>query len=232
MMTVGDVISYNQMCLEEGSSMQRGMNYRHHNGLSVILMSLRPDAPYADEVRENGRVLIDQGHDAQNRRGGPDPKAVDQPMINDNRSLTQNGQFDHAAVRFKKGEKPELVKVYEKLRAGLWTYNGIFKLTDAFQKPADPNNPRSRKVFKFTLELTDETPQIDLSQLDHNRMIPSAIKNTVWIRDQGQCVKCGSKDNLHFDQIIPYSKGGSSLVAENIQLLCARHNLAKKDRIE
>ncbi|MFC1995716.1 4Fe-4S dicluster domain-containing protein [Chloroflexota bacterium] len=30
----------------------------------------------------------------------------------------------------------------------------------------------------------------------------------------------------------PYSKDGSALVAENIQLLCARHNLAKRDKIE
>jgi hypothetical protein len=41
-------------------------------------------------------------------------------------------------------------------------------------------------------------------------------------------VECGSTDNLHFDQIIPYSRGGSPLVAENIQL----HNLAKHDRIQ
>jgi 5-methylcytosine-specific restriction endonuclease McrA len=54
----------------------------------------------------------------------------------------------------------------------------------------------------------------------------------IWKRDKGRCVICGSHDNLHFDHIIPYSKGGSSLVAENIQLLCARHNLAKKDKIE
>ena len=38
--------------------------------------------------------------------------------------------------------------------------------------------------------------------------------------------------HLHFDHIIPFSKGGSSLVAENIQLLCVRHNIAKRDRIE
>jgi 5-methylcytosine-specific restriction endonuclease McrA len=47
----------------------------------------------------------------------------------------------------------------------------------------------------------------------------------------GKCVQCGSSDNLHFDHIIPFSLGGSSLVAENIQLLCARHNLQKRDRI-
>ncbi|MCK5258904.1 MAG: HNH endonuclease, partial [Thermoplasmatales archaeon] len=36
----------------------------------------------------------------------------------------------------------------------------------------------------------------------------------------------------HFDHIIPYSKGGSSLVADNIQLLCTKHNLEKRDKIQ
>ena len=58
------------------------------------------------------------------------------------------------------------------------------------------------------------------------------VKRAVWKRDAGRCVECGSEDNLHFDHVLPYSKGGSSLVAENVQLLCARHNLAKSDRIQ
>jgi 5-methylcytosine-specific restriction endonuclease McrA len=37
-------------------------------------------------------------------------------------------------------------------------------------------------------------------------------------------------DNL--DHIIPWSKGGSSNIADNIQLLCGRHNLEKHDKIE
>jgi len=45
-------------------------------------------------------------------------------------------------------------------------------------------------------------------------------------------VTCGASDELHFDHIVPYSKGGSSELAANIQLLCARHNLQKSDRIE
>jgi 5-methylcytosine-specific restriction endonuclease McrA len=53
----------------------------------------------------------------------------------------------------------------------------------------------------------------------------------VWRRDRGRCTKCGATDNLHFDHIIPYSKGGSSLTPENIQLLCARHNLEKRDQL-
>ena len=90
-------------------------------------------------------------------------------------------------------------------------------------------------MCKFLLELIDnyETPDNEaLLKLDHARIIPAHVKLEVWKRDKGRCVQCGSQDNLHFDHIIPYSKGGSSLVAENIQLLCARHNLKKRDKIE
>ena len=30
---------------------------------------------------------------------------------------------------------------------------------------------------------------------------------------------------------IQFSRGGSSIVAENVRLLCARHNLSKSDKI-
>jgi hypothetical protein len=30
---------------------------------------------------------------------------------------------------------------------------------------------------------------------------------------------------------LPWSKGGTSITEENVQLLCARHNLEKSDRI-
>ena len=68
--------------------------------------------------------------------------------------------------------------------------------------------------------------------IEHSRVIPSSVKLEVWRRDKGSCAKCGTKENLHFDHIIPYSKGGSSLVAENIQILCAKHNLEKHANIE
>jgi hypothetical protein len=50
-------------------------------------------------------------------------------------------------------------------------------------------------------------------------------------RDRGQCVLCGSTKNLHFDHDIPFSKGGSSLTAANVRLLCAKCNLQKSDKI-
>ena len=70
-----------------------------------------------------------------------------------------------------------------------------------------------------------------LSLLEHRRIIPTAVKLEVWKRDGGKCAICGATDELHFDHIIPYSKGGTSLKADNIQLLCARHNLEKRDNI-
>lgn len=231
MIVQGDVISYLDMCREEGVNLQRGMNFRLRGRHSVILMSLRPNAPYADRIEDDGKILIYEGHDIPATRNGPQPKLVDQPEKNPGGRLTQNGLFYRAAEQFKQGKKEaELVKVYEKLRSGIWVYNGIFKLINAWRE--EINN---RNVFKFKLELIDEVPSDHnnlVSALDHNRIIPSSVKIAVWKRDKGACVKCGSKDNLHFDHIIPYSKGGSSLVAENIQLLCARHNLEKRDKIE
>jgi 5-methylcytosine-specific restriction endonuclease McrA len=154
---------------------------------------------------------------------------MDQPLHNPSGSLTQNGLFYQTARRYRKGKfSPELVKVYEKIRSGIWVYNGLFKLVDAWQETIN-----AKKVCKFRLELVDDIKQISRTKIpiDHNRLIPTSVKLSVWKRDKGCCVICGSKDNLHFDHIIPYSKGGSSLVAENIQLLCARHNLSKGDNI-
>lgn len=231
MISQGDVISYLDMCKEEGVNLQRGMNFRLRGGHSVILMSLRSGAPYADRIEEEGRILIYEGHDIPAQKNGPHPKLVDQPEKNPGGGLTQNGLFYKAALHFKSRKaEAELVKVYEKMRSGIWVYNGFFRLIDAWRE--EVNN---RRVFKFKLELVDEMisdSQKLLSSLDHLRIIPTSVKLSVWRRDKGACVMCGSKDNLHFDHIIPYSKGGSSLLAENIQLLCARHNIAKRDRIE
>lgn len=60
--------------------------------------------------------------------------------------------------------------------------------------------------------------------------IPEAVKLVVWARDGGKCVKCGSDRDLHFDHIIPVSKGGGNSEA-NIQILCERCNLQKGSKI-
>lgn len=229
----GDIISHAEMCIEEGISLQKGMNFRIKGGTTVILMSLRKGAPYADRVEDDGEILIYEGHDTP-RNLAKNPKLVDQPDYTPRGSLTENGKFFQAAIKFKDGkESAELIKVYEKIKDGIWVYNGVFELIDAWIEKSE-----GRNVFKFKLHVTDKTivqkekRAVELKDLDHNRIIPTSVKLEVWKRDKGQCVQCGSKDNLHFDHVLPYSKGGTSLKAENIQLLCARHNLQKHAKIQ
>lgn len=230
MIKAGDIISYQEMCSEEKVSLQKGMNFRCKKGNTIILMSLRKNAPYADRIEENGKILIYEGHDMAKYQGlKQDPKKIDQPKYLPSGQLSENGKFFNAAMQYKNGDKSaELVKVYEKMQPGVWSYNGIFKLVNAWKEESN-----GRKVFKFKLELTEEDliTKHNVQNLDHTRMIPSDVKLEVWKRDKGQCVLCGSKENLHFDHIIPFSKGGSSITAKNIQILCAKCNLSKHDKI-
>jgi hypothetical protein len=111
MLKLGDLISYLEMCSLEGVNLQRGMNYHLHGDTSVILMSLRKNAPYTDRNEDDGRILIYEGHDVPRNSANPIPKIVDQPMRNPSGTLTQNGLFHEAAKRFVlKQYKPELVK--------------------------------------------------------------------------------------------------------------------------
>jgi hypothetical protein len=232
MIQPGEIISYFVMCQTEGYSLQRGMNYKVHNNVSVILMSVRKGAPYADKLDDEGKILTYEGHDAP-KNLAKIPKNANQPMVTPRGTLTQNGKFFNAAELYKKtGNNPELVKVYEKIKDGIWVYNGIFELVDSWQEKSG-----RRSVFKFKLIITDKTIDekekriIELKDLEHNRMIPTSVKLEVWQRDKGVCIECGSSTNLHFDHILPFSKGGTSLKSENIQLLCAKHNLKKHDKI-
>jgi len=180
------ILPYIEMCQREGTSLQRGMNFRLRGKHSVILMSRRPDAPYADRIEEDGSVLIYEGHDAPRTSATPYPKQLDQPECRPSGKLTENGKFKKAALDYRKGLKgPDFVRVYEKLFPGLWADNGYFHLVDAWQETAD-----DREVFKFKLvaiktddeSLGAEEPQPFISE-ERRRIIPSAVKQEVWKRD-------------------------------------------------
>jgi hypothetical protein len=71
---------------------------------------------------------------------------------------------------------------------------------------------------------------IDLDNNLSDRQISQEVKDRVWRRDGGRCVRCGSKYRLEFDHIVPFSKGGSNSY-RNIQLLCENCNRSKSNRI-
>jgi 5-methylcytosine-specific restriction endonuclease McrA len=56
--------------------------------------------------------------------------------------------------------------------------------------------------------------------------IPENVRLFVWRRDNGKCVRCGSRERLEFDHIIPVIAGGSS-TERNVQLLCESCNRSK-----
>ena len=66
---------------------------------------------------------------------------------------------------------------------------------------------------------------------ERKRRVSSSVKREVWRRDKGRCVNCGSRENLEYDHIIPFSKGGSN-TARNIELLCEQCNRSKGAKID
>ena len=218
------------MCRRENASLQAGMNFGLGGSHSVILMSLRSNAPYQDRLEDGGTTLIYEGHDQPRTATTPNPKLLDQLERSPSGGFTQNGKFHGAAQAAKVGRRePERVRAYEKIRAGIWADNGLFQLVDSWIE-SDGN----RRVFKFKLIAIKDEQELSPAPITtpmRRRVIPTEVKLEVWKRDGGKCVRCKATDELHFDHDLPWSKGGTSITAANVQLLCARHNLAKSDRI-
>jgi len=227
------ILLYREMCdAEEAQTLQRGMNYRLNTQYSVILMSQRMNAPYIDRIHDDGITIEYEGHDIPKTSHNINPKKYDQPDKTKSGRLTQNGLFTKAVIDFKNNKRePEIVRVYEKILPGVWSEKGFFKLID-FKFI----NDGKRNVFRFILQETGV--EFKNNHLTENklktrtRIIPTEVKKIVWERDQGKCVMCGAKDELHFDHDLPYSKGGTSISPNNVKILCARHNLSKSDKIE
>jgi len=109
------------------------MNFHLRSDRSVVLMSRRFNAPYRDRIEQQGRVLFYEGHDVAKTVKAPDPKSVDQPRLTPSGKRTQNGLFERTALAAKNATiAPEIVAVYEKIHAGIWAFNGMFLLTDAW----------------------------------------------------------------------------------------------------
>ena len=73
-----------------------------------------------------------------------------------------------------------------KMRTGIWTFNGTFRLVDGWREESQADD-----LFKFRLEVDpDATPVIDSREprLEQNRLIPTDVKLAVWKRDRGKCL--------------------------------------------
>lgn len=100
----------------------------------------------------------------------------------------------------------------------------LFEETRRIEKKAKLKKIK-RKISQKVYELYSDIPTDD-----ERKPIQDDVKMTVWQRDNGKCVKCGGRENLEFDHIIPFSKGGSN-TERNIQLLCESCNREKYNNI-
>jgi len=97
---VDDIISYTELVASEGINQQKGMNFNVKPDYSILLMSVRKNAPYADEFDHKTNTLIYEGHDLPSNLTD-DPKKVDQPLVTYKGSLTENGKYFTAAQAYK-----------------------------------------------------------------------------------------------------------------------------------
>ena len=225
----GEIISYLDLCVREGAHLQQGMNWRVLPTHSVFLMSTRKGASYDDRIEDDGRTLIYEGHDAPKNTTDQNPKTIDQPGNLPSGKPTRNGIFAKAADDYKAGVKAaERIRVYKKLKPSIRTYNGEFSLFDYWIEESGARNAFKLRLNLITEPKTEDAVAVDLSP---GRLIPSSVKQALILRNGFKCVQCGARDNLHFDHILPHSRGGTSYSADNVQIFRARHNLTKSAKI-
>lgn len=109
-------------------------------------------------------------------------------------------------------------------------------LVEQFPLPDSENDPRRCRIFGhicpvyFVAEPFTETKELR----NISRTISRPTQFRVLKRENQVCRKCGqpvADDDIHFDHIIPWSKGGSS-DEHNVQLLCSSCNLKKSASFE
>lgn len=114
--------------------------------------------------------------------------------------------------------------------------------SDEERAPNPTSGMKTKSRKKKTLRKPKQTRIKPMPE--DSRTITDDLKDRVWRRDQGMCQAnykldsrldkntgevCGSNENLEFDHIVPFSRGGKTTY-RNLQLLCRTHNRIKSDK--
>lgn len=181
------------------------LNYRGETGVSNI-------NSLASEVFE-GCDLIDEGLYSMKISGKPEEGALF--LLK-----TFFEVFDLKRIRFR-----FKTNMKEKFTNSQFILEDLIFEFHHFEYVSLIKNYFSNSVLKQSEERT-----IMSNKSKRSRRISQSTMDKVWRRDEGKCVECGSNENLEFDHIIPFSKGGANTY-RNIQLLCQNCNRSKSDKI-
>lgn len=116
----------------------------------------------------------------------------------------------------------------------VWIFKGYYyKVTgfytdDEFRLLILEDFDKERRLFeKLKAKFNDD---IQTENSISRPRIPESVRVEVWRRDSGKCARCGSREKLEYDHIVPISKGGSN-TTRNVELLCEKHNRSKSNNV-
>jgi hypothetical protein len=108
-----------------------------------------------------------------------------------------------------------------------------------------PKGASFLEIFKFAIKYLKQREDLSIQKKPRNasaktntRYIPKSVKQQVWRKYNGKCSfvgsnnkRCNSDYNLQYDHHpVPYARGGPS-TANNLRLLCARHNRFTAEKV-
>lgn len=126
------------------------------------------------------------------------------------------------------GEDPLGVYLYKNTLYGIDTNKYYGKEIELMIKEHYYKHDEKFKKLQKEIELFESSDKN--IKKSSREPIPEKVRFSVWRRDEGKCVKCGSNKGIEFDHIIPFSKGGSN-TERNLQLLCEKCNRQKSSKI-
>lgn len=104
------------------------------------------------------------------------------------------------------------------------------KALEAFIDYIDSDDNVDEEINIVEKDISEAIQEKEIIFKHTTKRIPSErLKVQVLMRDGNKCKLCGitlTGKEIHFDHITPWSKGGET-VLENLQILCALHNLVK-----
>ena len=99
------------------------------------------------------------------------------------------------------------------------------------------DDPVKEDAVKEDIGSEKDQSASDTSSSSSSQHIPAEVKDSVYLRDGGQCsyvspngLRCSCRTHLNFDHIVPRAHGGTNCES-NIRILCSAHNQLMADKI-